>query len=142
VRHSKVEIYLHMVWATREREPLLNSEITQTVYRAVRGEATKLKCEVLSIGGIPDHVHLLVRVPSTVCAAELANKVKGVSSRLVNQQHTKMHYFCWQDGYGAFSISQEHIPAVRDYIKNQELHHKMGTTIPEWEQTNEESVSK
>src|SRR5258708_30109746 len=106
-----------MVWATREREPLLTPEITQSVYRAVWGEATKLKCEVLSIGGIPDHVHLLVRIPSTVCTAELANKVKGVSSRLVNQLHAKMHYFCWQDGYGAFSVSHEHVTAVRDYIK-------------------------
>ena len=141
MRHSKVEIYLHLVWATMKREPILTPELSRPIYRCIQAEAVEMKCVVLALNGMPDHVHLLVRVPSTVCAADLANKVKGVASRFANDQLTMPHLFRWQEGYGAFSVSRSHVNRVIAYIQNQNQHHAAGTIWPEWEETFEDSDS-
>lgn len=140
MRHSTVEIYLHLVWATMGREPLLEPEVERAVYRCIQSEAASLRCETLALGGMPDHVHLLAKVPSTVCAADLANKVKGGSSRFANDQLQLSYVFRWQEGYGVFSVSRSHVARVCRYIQNQREHHESGAIWPEWEQTDEERL--
>ena len=64
MRQSKAEVYLHLAWATLGREPFLTAEVERSVYRCIEKEAKCLKCEVLAIGGMPDHVHLCVKLPA------------------------------------------------------------------------------
>lgn len=139
-RQSKAEIYLHMVWATRLREPLVEPAIERAVHRCVEAEARDLGCVVLAINGMPDHVHMLVRIPTRISAAELAKQVKGVSSRFVNDQLPGHEGFRWQEGYGVFSVSRSHVKRVIAYIKGQKRHHEMEDLWPEWEETDEEYV--
>lgn len=137
MRRSKVEIYLHLVWATRGREPWLTGTTLRAAHRCIQSEAQELGCDVLALGGMPDHVHLLAKVPSSVSAAALAKQVKGVSSRLVSERVAPGSGFGWQEGYGVFSVSRSHVKRVKAYVLNQEAHHATGHTWPEWEETDE-----
>src|SRR5688572_537197 len=104
MRRSKTEIYLHFVWATRLREPVLQGRIEKFSYEAMTAEAEKLDCQILALNGAEDHVHALVRVPAKVSAAEFAKQVKGVSSSAVNDHLPDGNSFRWQEGYGCFSV--------------------------------------
>ena len=130
---SKAEIYLHFVWTTHRRLPLMVPEIAPAVYRCIMNEAHAAKCEVLAIGGIADHVHLAVRLPTTVAPATLMQRVKGVSSALGRDHVGAGNTFGWQDGYGAFSFSRSHRERVIHYVRNQDQHHATGTLWTEWE---------
>jgi REP element-mobilizing transposase RayT len=83
---SKSEIYLHLVWATWKRQSLVTSDIERAVYRCIEQQAIGLKCNVLAIGGMPDHVHLAVRTPTYVDASKIVMQAKGVSSTMVRDQ--------------------------------------------------------
>ena|SRR5947209_8062492 len=87
---------------------------------------------------MPDHVHLLVTVPSRLSAADLAQQVKGVSSRFVSEQLPGHEGFYWQEGYGVFSVSRSHVKRVIAYIRDQKHHHQANLLWPEWEETDEE----
>ena len=137
MRHSKAELYVHLVWATDGREPYLNPEMERSVHHCLQQEAVRLRCTVLALNGMPDHVHILTRIPPTLNVSSLAKQLKGVSSRFVSEQVNSIDYFKWQDGYGAFSISRSHVKRVVLYIKNQKKHHAEGTIWPEWEEVNE-----
>jgi putative transposase len=127
MRHSKSEMYLHMVWATKHREPFLTPEVERSVHRCIQKEAARLNCVVLALNGMPDHVHLLVRIPTRLSAASLANQVKGVSSHFASDQ-LHLPGFRWQEGYNAISLSRSHIARACEYIKNQKRHHAAGKT--------------
>ena len=89
-----------------------------------------MRVEVIAIGGMDDHVHLLVRVPAAVSAAALVKQLKGASSHMVNHEIEKPFGFRWQGGYGAFSVSKRLLPLVKDYVLRQEEHHRMGKIHP------------
>jgi len=137
MRRSKAEIYLHLVWGTWGSLPLVTEEIERSVYRCIESEAQRLKCIVLAIGGMPDHVHLVVRVPTRVSAAQLAQQIKGVSSTFVRDQLRTGELFRWQEGFGVFSLSRSHVERVVAYVENQKRHHARGKLWNEWEETEE-----
>ena len=83
----------------------------------------------MAIGGTLDHVHLLVRFPTTLSVAKLAKEVKGVSSHLVTHVLRPGEFFKWQGGYGAFTLRKKDVPVVQRYIQKQKEHHQMGTEI-------------
>jgi putative transposase len=101
---SRVEAFLHLVWSTWDRAPLLSLDVRERVYLCMRHEAARLKVEVVEIGGIEDHVHVLVRFPATIPIAELVKQLKGSSSHLANREMLPGG-FKWQGGYGAISVS-------------------------------------
>src|SRR5579862_4416633 len=103
---SKSEIYLHLIWTTWQRQPLVTSDIERAVYRCIEQQAFQLRCRVLAIGGMPDHVHLAVRTPTSVDAARLAMQVKGVSSTLVRDQLHPQALFRWHEGFAVFSFGR------------------------------------
>ena len=127
---SYAEIYLHLVWGTWDRHPLLVGDRVETVDRAIHYECTNLRADVIAIGGMEDHVHLLVRVPTPLSPAALVKQVKGASSHLVNPEHGARASFRWQGGYGAFSVSRQHVARIRRYVLNQEAHHREGRIAP------------
>ena len=94
----------------------------------------------LAIGGIEDHVHLLVRLHTSVAVATLAKEVKGSTSHLVTHVITPNEAFKWQGAYGAFTVWKADVPVVKAYIERQREHHASGDVKDEWEQTATEVV--
>ena len=136
MRKPFTKLYLHLVWSTWDRAPLLTRELHEAVDRSIRTECVKLGVEVVAIGGVDDHVHLFVRFPTTVSVAELVKQVKGSSSHLVSQRLRVA--FKWQGRYGAFTVSPSHVARIRDYVLDQERHHAENTAHPMLELTEEE----
>lgn len=138
MRRNKLALYIHFVWATWDREPLIAPEIERRLYRNMASEAQKMKCKVLALNGMPDHVHLVVRVPTTITIANLMKQVKGVSSHFVNETLQPKTKFKWQGSYGAFTVSRWDLDKVIAYVKRQKEHHQLGNLYPEWENAFEE----
>ena len=139
-RQSKTRVYLHLILSTHQRLPLLTPEIERDVYRCIEHEATRLKCKVLAIGGMPDHVHLAIKLPAVVDYARFMNQIKGVSSHFVHDQLPEHEGFKWQSGYAAYSVDPERLDVVISYINRQKEHHADQTLHPEWEETDEEFI--
>ncbi len=122
MRRSKSEVYLHLVWSTHNRQPWLTPERTPPVYHCIISVAKRLGCTVMAIGGMPDHVHLAVRLPTQTKISDLAQQTKSASSKLTNDLNPQ-DFFQWQEGYAVFSLSRGDTPKVIAYIQNQEAHH-------------------
>ena len=136
-RRSKSEIYLHFVWATWQRTPWFEGDIERRIHRSLQAEACSLRCDVLALNGMPDHVHALLKAPPTVAAATIAKQMKGNSSLFANAELLD-HSFKWQENYGVFSVSASHRARVLDYIHNQKQHHAEQTLWLKAEETDEE----
>ena len=132
MRSNFTQLYLHCVWATWNRLPLIVPDIQKVVYAAIIAQCEQMNCQVITIGGIADHVHLLTGFPPTLTVAEMIKQVKGSSSHLVTHQIKPGEFFKWQGSYGAFTVGKREIDAVADYIKNQAIHHQQNLN-PAWE---------
>jgi len=126
--NTYMQLYVHMVWGTWDRLPLLVGGVKDAAYACIRAKCKELGAKVIELGGVADHVHLLVELPTTRCIADLAKEAKGSSSHLVNHEVQSAGAFKWQGGYAAFTVSKSLGPTVREYIRNQEEHHRAGTT--------------
>jgi putative transposase len=128
-------IYLHFVWTTWRREPMIDQVVREVIYRCMEREARKLDCLVLALDGMEDHVHLLIALPNSLAPSKIMQQVKGVSSDVVNSKKLSPHVFRWQDGYGVFSISPPHFEKVVRYVKYQREHHRANRLNPLLENT-------
>ena len=137
MRRNKLDVCLHFVWATWDRLPLVTEEIEREVYRCLEQACRDGKCEALAVGGMPDHVHLLLVIHNTVTIADLMSHIKGGSSRFVSEKLCPGEWFAWQANYGCFSISRSHRQRLIDYIQNQKQHHADGDLWPAAEEANE-----
>ncbi|GAB4025755.1 IS200/IS605 family transposase [Spirosoma gilvum] len=122
--HSKSKLWVHAVFSTKDRQPLIIPVIRQTVHIELRNQLINLGCFVDCIGGVADHVHLLFLLNPKKSIADVLKQLKGGSSHAFNQAKLTATHFAWQTGYGAFSVSESHVPRVRTYIQNQEEHHR------------------
>jgi putative transposase len=127
---TRIAVFVHPTWGTWDRLPLLVGEIERGVHRALSSECERLKVEVLAIGGVEDHVHLLLRLPATLSLSELLKQMKGTSAHLITRWIAPSEFFKWQGGYAAFSVSPRHLRQVADYIANQRHHHLANTLLP------------
>ncbi|MEO8084595.1 MAG: IS200/IS605 family transposase [Ardenticatenales bacterium] len=130
---NRLGVYLHLVWGTWDREPLLTDGIEGPVHRIIGQEATNLGCGVVAVSGVADHVHVLLEFPATISIADLVRQIKGVSARWAADARGGVGAFKWQGSYGAFSISASHVDVVAAYVNHQEQHHAAGTLIPRLE---------
>jgi putative transposase len=130
---SRVALFVHCVWATWDRLPLLTGEIEGRVHRAIGAKVVERGAEVIAIGGIEDHVHLLVRLPATLALTELVRQAKGASAHFVTHELTPGQSVKWQGGYAAFSVSPRHVAEVSDYIARQRDHHANNSPAVRWE---------
>jgi putative transposase len=129
LRRSHTEIYLHLVWATWDRFPLITPDLKPKLYANLAHQAAELGADVIAIGGTADHVHLLIRFPATISVSDFAARVKGASSYFVTHLLASDDPFKWQGGYGAFSLWRRGLATVREYVLNQEEHHRGGTLV-------------
>jgi putative transposase len=123
VSHCSVRV--HFVWGTKERREAIPAEMQARLWGYMGATATKLGMKVFAVGGMEDHCHLLVGLPSTMAVAEAAQKIKANSSRWMREQGRRL--FAWQEGYGAFSVSISHMDATIAYVRNQAEHHRRRT---------------
>jgi REP element-mobilizing transposase RayT len=140
MRAPFTQLYVHCVWATWDRLPLITPQSEQPLYASINAKCDELKCQRIAIGGMPDHVHLLVRLHTTVAVADLVKGVKGTSSHLIAQKIIPNEFFKWQGAYGAFTVSKDGVPAVKAYIENQKEHHMQNDLWSEWEETMIEEI--
>ncbi|MGN6362718.1 MAG: IS200/IS605 family transposase [Thermomicrobiales bacterium] len=133
MRQAHIGVFVHLIWSTWDRLPFLTIQTRPQVWRAIGAKCVELGAEVIAIGGIEDHVHLLVRLPATLAVADLVKHVKGASSHLVNFQLPDGGTFRWQGAYAAFSVGPRDLRQVIDYIARQAEHHATETLIAEWE---------
>lgn len=125
-------IFFHIVFSTKHREKLIDIEIENRVWSYIGGIARKHKLTALQVGGIEDHIHALVLSPPVYAPSQIAQFLKGDSSKWIHDEFTHLQRFTWQDGYGAFSVSKSKVPAVVEYIKNQREHHAEETFEDEY----------
>ncbi|HLJ53577.1 MAG TPA: IS200/IS605 family transposase [Chthonomonadaceae bacterium] len=137
-RRNKLCVCVHFVWATKDRLPLITEAIERDLFRCVRGICQDLRCDCLAIGGVDDHVHLLVSLCSTVALGRVMKEVKGGSSRFVSATVAQDAWFAWQPNYAAISVSPSHRRRVVRYIENQKQHHAQGTEWPQAVETDME----
>ena len=133
MRRTYLAVFIHLVWMTWDRLPLLTGDHRRAVYRAIKAKCVELGAAPVAIGGTEDHVHLLVGYPATVTIAELVGQVKGASAHLATHQLAPGQFFKWQGAYAAFSVSPGAVTQVHDYIARQREHHAAGTLAAEWE---------
>ncbi|MBY0263680.1 MAG: IS200/IS605 family transposase, partial [Phycisphaerales bacterium] len=118
------KILLHFVFSTKDRVPELAPEIAERLYPYMGGIIDAHKSQLLCAGGMPDHVHLLVRSSHDRSAADLMRETKASSSKWLRQTFPELRSFAWQDGYGVFSVSESAADSVRTYICHQAEHHR------------------
>ncbi|MDP9191358.1 MAG: IS200/IS605 family transposase [Acidobacteriota bacterium] len=120
---THASLHYHLVFSTKERFPSITPEVRERVHAYLGGVIRGLGGVGLEVGGIADHVHLLVGLKPTHCVSDVMRNLKADSSRWMHDE-LRMSKFEWQEGYGAFTVSASNVPAVREYVRNQERHHE------------------
>jgi REP element-mobilizing transposase RayT len=126
------QIHIHTVFAVQNRISLINSSWQNQLYKYITTIIQKYGHKVLAIGGMPDHIHILLGFRPTQALSKLMQEVKRDSSEWINKKKLVMGRFTWQEGYGAFSYSKSHISQVATYIETQVEHHKKKSFVEEY----------
>ena len=120
--HTYTNLLFHIVFSTKDRFPFIKPEFEERLYEYIGGTIRALGGICLEIGGVDDHIHILAKLKPTLHVSKFLEKLKpSVTKWARSAVHPK---FEWQDGYGAFSVGESQVPAVRKYIRNQKEHHK------------------
>ena len=130
--NTYTSLHYHVIFSTKNREPWLATDIEQRVWAYIGGVARAHKMTALQVGGIEDHIHALVIAPTTLAPSQIAQYLKGDSSKWIHEEFAALRNFAWQDGYGAFTVSKSNIPEVISYIQNQREHHRKKTFQEEY----------
>lgn len=127
-------LHYHLVWSTAERQPLITPERERILCQTVYAKARELRTTLHAIGGIEDHLHLVVSVPPTLSISECVKHWKGATARAVNRSEAAGSGFQWQGGYGALTIGGRSLASVIDYVTHQRQHHQTGEVLEIYEQ--------
>ena len=131
--HSFVNCLMHCVWATKERRSIIKPDMQERLWPYLGGIARENRMKSLAIGGVADHVHMLVAIPSTLSVAKSIQLLKGNSSKWIHETFREQWDFEWQEGYGAFSIGVSGVDDTVKYIQGQAEHHRAKTFQQELE---------
>ena len=121
----------HLVFATKNRMPLITPDLRGPLYGYINGIVENHGGRLIEAGGMPDHLHLLAGFRPRYSVSEMLKEIKGSSSRWVNDRAEQEQAFAWQEGYGAFTVSESQVPQVREYIRHQERHHRNRSSAQE-----------
>ena len=130
--NTYTSLHYHLVFSTKNRERWITPVIEQRIWAYLGGIAKENKMKPLQIGGVDDHVHVLLGAPATLALSKIAQLIKGGSSGWIHETFPTMKGFGWQDGYGAFTVSKSNLPAVTAYIRGQREHHHTKTFQEEY----------
>ena len=120
-------LYCHLVWATKNREPLIGAEMEDRLYGYIVRKAADLGVYVYAINGWSDHLHLVIAIPPKHAVADVVKRLKGASSHHVNHCGGLEYEFAWQRGYGALSLGEGQRPKAVAYVQEQKAHHQRQT---------------
>ncbi|MDB6070694.1 MAG: Transposase-like protein [Verrucomicrobiales bacterium] len=116
-------IRIHVVFSTKNRQRWITPDIEENVWRYLGGICRDQGAKAIMVGGVEDHVHLLIGLPPALALSEMMRRLKGESSKWISTEWPAMAAFSWQDGYGAFSIGQSQVTKTINYIAGQRGHH-------------------
>jgi putative transposase len=122
--HALVKNYLHIVFSTKYRRPLIHPPVEAELHSYLGGICNKLECTVIKVGGYTDHIHILCMLSKKVTLIKLIEELKSHSSKWIKTKGPGYENFYWQNGYGAFSVNPAQVDRVIAYIENQHEHHQ------------------
>ena len=117
-------IRIHAAFSTKERSPMLPADLQPRLWDYIGGIGRNHKIPIHAAGGTDNHAHVLFSLPPALPVSKVLQTIKAYSSKWINEEHLINTHFAWQDGYGAFGVSQSHVDAVIAYIQNQPEHHR------------------
>lgn len=126
------QLYIQIVFAVKGRQNLISLKWKDEIYKYITGIITNQKQKLITINGMPDHIHILVGIKPDVSLSDLVRDIKSSSSKFINEQNWINGKFEWQTGFGAFSYGHSQLTNVIKYIENQEEHHKKRTFKEEY----------
>lgn len=118
------QLYIHVVFAVKRRENLISNHWKTELYKYIIAICSNKKQKVISINGMPDHIHILINYMPDVVISDIVGQIKSSSTNWINQKKFHKFKFSWQSGFGVFSVSPRGVEKVKEYIKNQETHHQ------------------
>jgi REP element-mobilizing transposase RayT len=130
-----LNIWIHLVWATKNREPLLKTiDLRKQLFNHIHENGFDKNIHIDFVNGYIEHAHALLSLQADQTISKIAQLIKGESSHWINKNNLLPGQFEWQDDYFAVSVSESRVNAVRDYIKNQEQHHQKITFQQEYDE--------
>ena len=127
-----ISIWVHSVWSTKKRVPFLSNENKIIIIKHIKENAVKKNIYIDFINGDKEHLHCLISLNQDQCISKVMQLIKGEASYWINNNKITKSKFEWADEYFAVSVSESHVDIVREYIKNQEEHHKKKTWQDEY----------
>ncbi len=125
--HTFVNALFHCVFSTKGRRPTITPALQERLWPLMGGVARERGIKALTIGGVEDHVHLLLSLPTTMSVAQAIQLIKGASSKWAHETFPEQNWFAWQEGYGAFTIGVSQTDATLAYIRSQPERHRQTT---------------
>ncbi|GGE35554.1 IS200/IS605 family transposase [Psychroflexus planctonicus] len=126
------QVYIQIVFTVKGRQNLIHKKWKDELYKYICGIVNAKQQKVYAIGGVADHIHILVSIKPNISISELVRSIKANSSKWINEKGLVLGKFQWQGGFGAFSYAQSQLDTVIKYINNQEKHHKVKTFKDEY----------
>jgi REP element-mobilizing transposase RayT len=121
--------YYHLVWATKNRAPLIEADLEKPLYGYLIRKAAESGIYVYAVNSWFDHVHMIVAIPPKFSVADAVKNLKGASSHYINHDvRPENLYFVWQRGYGCLTLGETQRPKAIAYVENQKIHHQEQTT--------------
>jgi REP element-mobilizing transposase RayT len=129
---SLSKVFLHLVFSTKNREPWLDLAIRPRVHAYLATMCRELGAELVHVGGVADHVHIVTTLPRTISQSDFIEHIKKTSSKWIKTRDARYRGFFWQRGYGVFSVSPSQVVAVLKYREGQTDHHRTRTFQEEY----------
>jgi REP element-mobilizing transposase RayT len=126
------QIYIQVVFAVQNRIALINKSWEEELYKYISGIIRNKGQKLITINGMPDHIHILIGMKPACCLSDLVREIKKSSNAFINEKKFTTYNFQWQEGFGAFSYGHSQLSMIANYIENQKEHHKKKTFREEY----------
>lgn len=132
--HSLHKVWLHVIFSTKNRDPLIHHNVENKIYDFIKNELNEMGCSVCAIGGMPEHLHIFFLLNPSKIFADVIKQIKGSSPHFINEQNLIQEKFAWQTGYASYSVNESVSDKVYHYILNQNKHHQTKTFMQEYDE--------
>jgi putative transposase len=126
------KIYIHVVFAVKNRHALIQSSWDEHLYKYITGIVQNKGQKMLAINGTSNHIHFLIGMKPSCCLSDLVREIKKSTNMFIKENNYTNYHFAWQEGFGSFSYEHSQISFISDYILNQKEHHKNNTFKDEY----------